>query len=113
MENPPANAGDTGDTSLIPGSGRFPGEGSGNPLQYSWLKIPWTEEPGGLQTMGSQRIRHDEACMYAYGNSMFNFSGSHQTVFHGSYAFIFPYQGLPVSWGLRFFISQILDTTVQ
>ena len=30
------------------------GEGNGTPLQYSCLKIPWTEEPGRLQTMGSQ-----------------------------------------------------------
>ena len=28
-------------------------------LQYSCLKIPWTEEPGGLQSSGSQRVRHD------------------------------------------------------
>ena len=32
------------------------GEGSGNPLQYSCWKIPWTEEPGGLQSMGSLRV---------------------------------------------------------
>ena len=35
VENLPANAGDIRDTSLIPGSGRFPGGGHGNPLQYS------------------------------------------------------------------------------
>jgi len=34
------NARDTGDTSSIPGSGRSPGEGNGNPLQYSCLKNP-------------------------------------------------------------------------
>jgi len=34
---------------LSPGSGRSPGEGNGNPLQYSCLEIPWTEEPGRLQ----------------------------------------------------------------
>ena len=34
------NAGDTGDTGLIPGSGRSPGEGNGNPLQYSCLENP-------------------------------------------------------------------------
>ena len=45
LKNPPANAGDTG---LIPGSRRSPGEGNGNPLQYSCLEIPGTEEPGGL-----------------------------------------------------------------
>ena len=35
------------------------GEGNGNPLQYRCLEISWTEEPGGLQSLGSQRIRHD------------------------------------------------------
>ena len=40
VKNPPANAGDTKDTSLIPGSGRFPGEGHGNPLQYSFMENP-------------------------------------------------------------------------
>ena len=35
------------------------GEGNGNPLQYSCLKISWTEEPGGLQSMGSQRAGHN------------------------------------------------------
>ena len=36
VENPPANAGDTGDADLIPGSTRSPGEGHGNPLQNCW-----------------------------------------------------------------------------
>ena len=89
----------TSNPSLIPGSGRAPGEGIGYPLQYSWAslvaqmvknspqkwetciqslgwenplekgmsthssilawRIPWTEEPGGLQSTGSQRVRHD------------------------------------------------------
>ena len=40
----------------IPESGRSPREGTGNPLQYSCLEIPWTEEPGRLQSMGSQRV---------------------------------------------------------
>ena len=34
-------------------------EGDGTPLQYSCWKIPWTEEPGGLQSMGSLRVGHD------------------------------------------------------
>ena len=40
------NAGDLGS---IPGSGRYPGEGNGNPLQYflPGKSIPWIEEPGG------------------------------------------------------------------
>ena len=59
VENPPANAGDTGDSSLIPGLGRSPRRGNGNPLQHSCLKILWTEEPGGLQSTGSKRVGHD------------------------------------------------------
>ena len=47
------------DKSLIPGLGRSPGGGHGNPLQYSCWRIPWTEEPGRLQSIGLQRIRHD------------------------------------------------------
>ena len=37
VKNPPANAGDTGDADLIPGSGRSPGGGNGNLFQYSCL----------------------------------------------------------------------------
>ena len=48
VQNLPTNAGDTGDMGSIPGSGRFPGGGHGNPLQYSCLENPRTEEPGGL-----------------------------------------------------------------
>ena len=40
VKNLPANAGDTGDTGSIPRSGRSPGEGNGNPLQYSCLENP-------------------------------------------------------------------------
>ena len=50
---------ETQETGSIPGLGRSPGEGNGNPLQYSCLEIPWTEEPGELQSMGLQRVRHD------------------------------------------------------
>ena len=40
VKNLPAHAGDTGDVGLIPGSGRSPGGGNGNPLQYSCLENP-------------------------------------------------------------------------
>ena len=40
VKNPPANAGDIRDLGLIPGSGRSPGGGHGNPPQYSCLKNP-------------------------------------------------------------------------
>ena len=100
VKSPPANAGDARDGGLILGSGRSPGEGNGNPLQYvlgaslvaqrlkhlppmretqvqslgwedplekemathsstlAW-RIPWMEEPGRLQSMGSQRVGQD------------------------------------------------------
>ena len=41
---------------MIPGLERSPGEGNGTPLHFSCLDNPWTEEPGGLQSMGSQRV---------------------------------------------------------
>ena len=96
-----ASAYDARDLGSIPGSERSPGEGNGNPLQYSWAslvaqrlkhlpamreswvrslgwedplekemathssilawRIPWTEEPGGLQSTGSQKVRHNWA----------------------------------------------------
>ena len=52
VKNPPANAGDMG---LIPGTGRFPGEGNGNPSSILAWDIPWTKEPGGLQSMGLKK----------------------------------------------------------
>ena len=58
---PPANGRDAG---LILGSGRSLGVGNGNPLQYSW-DIPWTKKPGGLQSMGSQRVGRNCARMHA------------------------------------------------
>ena len=59
IKNPPANTGDIRDASSIPASARSSGGGHGNPLQYSCWRIPWTEKPDGLQSMGSQRVRHD------------------------------------------------------
>ena len=56
MKNTPANAGDIRDVGSIPASGRSPGGGHGNPLQYSYLENPM--EPGGLQSIGSQ-VKHD------------------------------------------------------
>ena len=55
----------SGEMGLIPGSGRSPEEGNGDLLQYSCWIIPRTEEPGGLQPMGSQRVNTAEhACIY-------------------------------------------------
>ena len=47
VKNSPANAGNIRDMGLIPGSGRSPGGGHGNPLQYSWLKNPMDRKAWG------------------------------------------------------------------
>ena len=55
LKDPLGNAGDAGDSGLVPGSGRSPGGGHDNPLQCSCLgspESPWTEEPGGLSPWG-------------------------------------------------------------
>ena len=58
VKNLPANAETAGNTGTIPGLGRSPGGGHGNPLTGVFLlgESPWTEEPGGLQSMGLQRV---------------------------------------------------------
>ena len=48
MKESACNAGDVRDSGLIPESGRSPGEGNGNPLQYSFLENSWTEETSRL-----------------------------------------------------------------
>ena len=53
-KNLPTNAGDLGDVGLIPGSGRSLEMGMATHSNILAWKIPWTEEPGGLQSMGSQ-----------------------------------------------------------
>ena len=50
-----------GDLGSIPRLGRSPGEGNDNPLQYLYLENPLAEEPGGLQSMGLQRVGHNGA----------------------------------------------------
>ena len=55
-----ASAYSVGDLGLIPGLGRSPGGGHSNPTPvFLPGESPWTEKPGGLQSMGSQRVRHD------------------------------------------------------
>ena len=62
VKNPlPANVGSARDAGLIPGSGRFPEKEMATPSSILAWRIPWTEEPGGLQSMGSRRVRHDWA----------------------------------------------------
>ena len=59
VKNLPANTGDAKDAGLIPGSRRSLGVGNGTHSSIFAWKILWTKEPEGLQSMGSQRVRHD------------------------------------------------------
>ena len=60
VKNLPANVGDTGDVGSIPGSGRFPGEGNGKPLQYSCLRNLMDRGASqNIQAMRLQRVEHD------------------------------------------------------
>ena len=58
VKNLPANARDTG---LISALGKPHGEGNGNPFLYAYLGNPMGRGPGSLQSMGSQRVRHNLA----------------------------------------------------
>ena len=55
----PANAGDIKDVGLIPGSGRSLEEGMATHFSILAWRVPGMEEPGGLPSMGSQRVGHD------------------------------------------------------
>ena len=60
VKNPHANAGDIRDMSLLPGSGRSPGGGHSNPLQYSCLESPMDRGVwDGLQSTKSHRVRYN------------------------------------------------------
>ena len=76
VKNPPAkkkkkkeftcSARDTGDMGLTPELERFPGEGNSNPSSILTWRIPCTEESGGLQCIGSQKVKHDLATEHTY-----------------------------------------------
>ena len=59
VKNLSANEGDVKRLRFDPGLGRSPGGGNGNPLLYSCLENPRTEESGGLWYTGLQRVGHD------------------------------------------------------
>ena len=58
VKNPSANAGDARDVGLIPGWGRSPGGGNGNPLQFSGLDNPMGRGAWWATVQGLQRVRH-------------------------------------------------------
>ena len=61
VKNPPANAEAAGDASSIPGPGRSPGEGNGNPLQYSCLENPHGQRNlAGYSPQGHEQLNRTE-----------------------------------------------------
>ena len=71
-EELPANAGGTRDTGSIPGSGRSPGGGTGNPLHYSCLGNPMDREPWQAMVHGVTRVRHDCQVLVSLGLGTLN-----------------------------------------
>ena len=59
VKNLPTNAGGIRDAGSVPGLGRSSGERNGKHSSILAWRIPWTEEPGGLQSIGSKRVGHD------------------------------------------------------
>ena len=59
VKNSPANAEDSGDAGSIPGSGRSPGEGNDNLLQYSCLENSMDRRDWQAAVYGVQGVRHD------------------------------------------------------
>ena len=59
VKKPPASEGDVSDMGSIPELGGSPKRGHGSPLSILVWRIPWTEEPGRLQSTGSKRVRQD------------------------------------------------------
>ena len=75
VNNLPSNSGYTRDTDLIPGSGRSPGVGNGNPLQYSCLENPmdrgvWQATVYGVAKNGTQFSMHVDACTRTHTDTL-------------------------------------------
>ena len=66
VKNPPANARDIRDRGSIPGLGRSPGGGNGNPLQDSRLENPMDRGASWAQSMESQRLDMTEQLTYTH-----------------------------------------------
>ena len=82
----PANTRDVRDPGSVPGLGRSPA-GATHSSILTW-RIPWTEEPGGMQFIGPQRVKHDWsdfARMHAIGYIEIEIKCAHETVIHQCY----------------------------
>ena len=66
VKNLPANPGDIREVGSIPGLGRSPEEGMATHSNILAWRIPWTEEPGRLQSTGLQRVGHNQVIKCSY-----------------------------------------------
>ena len=78
VKNPPANAGDVRDVGSIPDGDPLVEGMAAHSSILAW-RTPWTVEPGGLQSTGSQRVRHD-CCNWAHTHT-----NSHEVSFWGDW----------------------------
>ena len=75
VKNPPANAGDIRDVGSVPGSGRSPGGGNGNPLQYSRLQNPMDGSLADYSPQGRKQLDTTEATEHTHLFSQTSASG--------------------------------------
>ena len=109
VKNLPDKAGDSRNVGSFPGSGRSPGGGHGSPLQYFAWRIPRTKEPGGLQSMGSQRVGHNwRNFAHTSGCDISHFWMWHQVIWTPP-----PPKNDPLLWffcyQLAFYVKQFLN----
>ena len=77
VKNLPANTGDARDTGSIPGLGSSPAGGNGNPPSILAWRVPGREEPGKLQFIWLQRVRHDWAHTHSHSVCLAKFQVEH------------------------------------
>ena len=93
VKNLPANAGDVRDSGLIPGLGSSPGEGNGNPLQYSCLENPMDRGAWRATVHGVAQNRTQLKWLsMAQVKYMFNFIRSCQTCFQSDYSILYSHK---------------------
>ena len=86
------------ETGSIPGSGRSSGERNGNHSSILALEIPWREDAGGLQSMGSHRVRHNWAYIHTYTHTHTQLSFScHDHMGSGGYERVTAQDGMTSS----------------
>ena len=114
------SVGDTEDSDSVPGSGRSLGGSNGHPLQYSYLENPMDRGAWGLQSLRSQRVRHDwgakGTCTHTHTHTLrVQRSYPHPHLFPSTYTELcfssyYVYSVLPRSWLL---MSKTKENTIR